>query len=180
VCISDYAVSSYTPSLSALVKARKNFSRVPRTKIEALLVAEPNAPELRPLPNAGSEIKAVAQLMVTSQLSKVTAVGGKEEAKSSATMPSIETVLEALPSAHFFHLACHGSQRKDPLHSGFALHDGSLTVETLMKLNTPNALLAFLSACESARGDKSQPDQAVHLAASMLFCGFRSIIATMW
>jgi CHAT domain-containing protein len=41
-------------------------------------------------------------------------------------------------------------------------------------------MFAFLSACETAKGDRSQPDQAVHLAASLLFCGFRSVIATMW
>lgn len=38
----------------------------------------------------------------------------------------------------------------------------------------------LLSACETATGDSEQPDQAVHLAAAMLFVGFRSVIATMW
>jgi CHAT domain-containing protein len=42
------------------------------------------------------------------------------------------------------------------------------------------ASLAFLSACQTAKGDQNQPDQAVHLAASFLFCGFKSVIATMW
>jgi hypothetical protein len=40
-------------------------------------------------------------------------------------------------------------------------------------------MLAFLSACQTAKGDEDMPDQAVHLAASMLFCGFKSVIATM-
>jgi CHAT domain-containing protein len=42
------------------------------------------------------------------------------------------------------------------------------------------AVLAFLSACRTAQGDANAPDQAVHLAASMLFCGFWSVIGTMW
>lgn len=49
-----------------------------------------------------------------------------------------------------------------------------------MELKLTNAVLAYLGACETAKGDKYQPDQAVHLAASMLFCGFRSVVATMW
>jgi hypothetical protein len=28
--------------------------------------------------------------------------------------------------------------------------------------------------------EQSQPDQAIHLAAAMLFAGFKSVIATMW
>ncbi|KAF7358015.1 CHAT domain-containing protein [Mycena venus] len=40
--------------------------------------------------------------------------------------------------------------------------------------------LAFLSACETAKGDKSVPDEALHLAATLLFTGFRGVVATMW
>jgi CHAT domain-containing protein len=50
----------------------------------------------------------------------------------------------------------------------------------LMQLKLPKALFAFLSACETAQGDREQPDQAIHLAAAMLFTGFRSVVATMW
>ena len=49
-----------------------------------------------------------------------------------------------------------------------------------MQLSFPNAFLAILSACQTARGDDTQPDQAVHLAATMLFLGFKSVLATMW
>jgi hypothetical protein len=50
----------------------------------------------------------------------------------------------------------------------------------LIELKLDDAFLAFLSACETAKGDKKQPDQAMHLAAAMLFSGFKSIVATMW
>jgi CHAT domain-containing protein len=49
-----------------------------------------------------------------------------------------------------------------------------------MELSLPGAALAYLGACETAQGDHYHTDEAVHLAASMLFCGFRSVIATMW
>ncbi|KAJ7603472.1 hypothetical protein DFH06DRAFT_1022192 [Mycena polygramma] len=42
--------------------------------------------------------------------------------------------------------------------------------------------LAFLSACETAKGDETVPDEAMHrdLAATLLFAGFHGVVATMW
>jgi CHAT domain-containing protein len=82
--------------------------------------------------------------------------------------------------AHILHLACHGEQADSPLDSAFLLSDGRLTIQDLMSIRLPNAVLAFLSACQTAKGSEDLPDQAVHLAASMLFCGFRSVVGTMW
>jgi CHAT domain-containing protein len=83
-------------------------------------------------------------------------------------------------SAHILHLACHGIHASDPLSSALVLQDGNLTIQDIMALHLPNAILAVLSACQTAKGDRNAPDQAVPLAASMLFCGFRSVIGTMW
>ncbi|KAJ7256330.1 hypothetical protein C8J57DRAFT_1650781 [Mycena rebaudengoi] len=48
-------------------------------------------------------------------------------------------------------------------------------------LNLKNSMkLAFLSACETGKGDAKTPDEAMHLAASLLFAGFGGVIATMW
>jgi CHAT domain-containing protein len=94
---------------------------------------------------------------------------------------TISRVLHGLSSANFVHLACHGIQNiQDAVASGFCLGDGNLTMSELMDLDLDHAFLAFLSACETAKGDGNQPDQTVHLAAAMLFAGFRSVIATMW
>lgn len=60
------------------------------------------------------------------------------------------------------------------------MRDKTLTVTQLMELNLPTAFFAFLSACNSAKAGKEQPDQAVHLAATMLFVGFKSVVGTMW
>jgi CHAT domain-containing protein len=91
-------------------------------------------------------------------------------------------VSKALESASIVHIACHGLQdTADPLQSAFYLSDSRrLTVSDLMELDLKHAQLAFLSACETAKGDKEQPDQAIHLAATMLFVGFKSVIGTMW
>jgi hypothetical protein len=49
-----------------------------------------------------------------------------------------------------------------------------------MEKSMPNASLAFLSACETAKGDENLPDEVIHLGATLLFAGFRGVVATMW
>jgi CHAT domain-containing protein len=92
-----------------------------------------------------------------------------------------EEVIHLLPNATILHLACHGVQNtSNPLDSGFIMHDRMMQVGDLIHLNLPNARLAFLSACETAQGDIQRPDEALHLAATMLYAGFKSVIGTMW
>ncbi|KAF8886627.1 hypothetical protein CPB84DRAFT_1850089 [Gymnopilus junonius] len=68
----------------------------------------------------------------------------------------------------------------DPLESGLEIEDGRLTVARIMKEAIPHGSLAFLSACETATGDEKTPDEALNIGASLLFSGFRSVVATMW
>jgi CHAT domain-containing protein len=90
-------------------------------------------------------------------------------------------VLAWFQSANIVHLACHGIQNpKDPHKSRFCLSTGDITVSELMSMELKNASIAFLSACETAKGDAEHADEVVHLAATMLFAGFKSIVATMW
>jgi CHAT domain-containing protein len=136
-----------------------------------MLVAEPGQPGAALIEGVDQEVRMVANLMHSVSASVINGTN---------TRASVRSVLDKVPEAHILHLACHGHQREDPLQSCFALSNGPLTISALMELKLSNAMFAFLSACETAKGDKNQPDQAVHLAASLLFCGFRSIIGTMW
>jgi tetratricopeptide (TPR) repeat protein len=172
-CASDYIVSSYIPSLSALLRAREGAVPIPREELKAMLMAEPGNPEIGvPLiRGVEEEVQTVACLVQSASINVL---------NDTSTRASVFSVLDKLPDAHILHLACHGHQKEDPLQSCFTLNDGPLTISALMKLNLPNAMFAFLSACETAKGDRKHSDQVVHLAASLLFCGFRSIIATMW
>jgi CHAT domain-containing protein len=169
ICVSDFVVSSYIPSLSALIKAREGYVPLSRNKLNALLISEPAAFGLPPLRKVEDEVRVIATYMEAAEV-----------VYNVIKNSTVQDVIEQLPNAHILHMACHGIQRDKPLDSHFALYDGPLSISTLTKMNLPNAILAFLSACETARGDQNQPDQAIHLAASMLFCGFRSIIGAMW
>lgn len=92
----------------------------------------------------------------------------------------IENVLPHFRTASIVHLACHGEQKKNPLESALLLEDGRLNVTRLMQLSLDRASLAFLSACQTAMGDEELPDEVIHLAAALLFVGFRGAVGTMW
>jgi CHAT domain-containing protein len=94
---------------------------------------------------------------------------------------SVDNVALHLSDTSIAHFACHGRQnRTNPLDSALILDDGPLPVSRIMKTSMPNASLVSLCACETAMGDDSVPDEAMHLAATMLFAGFRGAVATMW
>jgi CHAT domain-containing protein len=171
ICVADYVVSSYTPSLSAIIRAREGFIAVHRHELRAAIYADSgvNGGHTH-IPEVIKEVKTAAQIL-TSYLASVNL---NENNASKA-----ESMFEHASETHILHLACHGHQHENPLESSFALKH-PLTISDLMKLDLKNAMLAYLSACETAKGDEKHLDQAVHLAASMLFCGFRSVVATMW
>ena len=79
------------------------------------------------------------------------------------------------------HFACHAYQNtQKPLKSSFMLHDGSLQLSDIIKRRLEGVDLAYLSACQTSRGDEKLSEEAVHLAAGMLAAGYRGVVATMW
>jgi len=78
------------------------------------------------------------------------------------------------------HLACHASQHtKTPLKSSIHLYDGPLELSEIVKKNLRKADFAFLSACQTSKGDTNLPEEVVHLASGMLTAGYRSVVGTM-
>jgi hypothetical protein len=175
VCTADYVVSSYIPTLASLTKARHLWLPISHSDLAGLVICETATTQgsMGYLSDVVDEALAVRECF--------TSAGAQVLNKPSAhtTMPELRSLLERTP-AHVLHMACHGIQDSEPLKSSFLLQDGRLSIEDILQLNLPHAFLAFLSACQTAKGDQTAPDQAVHLAASMLFCGFRSVVGTMW
>jgi CHAT domain-containing protein len=175
VCTSDYVVSSYIPTLHSLIKARNNWDPIPRHELAGLIICEdsPKSCAANYLPEAAKEVRIVRECFESVHAQVLNTMSTR------TTRAELLSLLENTP-AHVLHLACHGIQDADPLNSAIMLHDGQLTIEDIMRLSFPQATLAYLSACQTAMGVQNAPDQAVHIAASMLFCGFRSIIGTLW
>jgi CHAT domain-containing protein len=170
VCITDYMVSSYIPTLASLTKARHCWAPISRSNLAGLLICESSTNETSAsyLSDALDEVLVVRECFAS--------VGARvlNTPETHASVSDMRSLLENTP-AQILHMACHGT-----LKSAFLLRDGRLSIEDIIRLDLPRAFLAFLSACQTAKGDQNAPDQAVHLAASMLFCGFKSVIGTMW
>jgi CHAT domain-containing protein len=174
-CCADYVISSYTPTLTALLRGQKSKPTFSKHDAKLSLTAVINAHDasLPPLWNVEDEIRQARETAEEASIRVINQCMDKEAV--------IADVAESFKSANMVHIACHGIQNpENALSSGFCLSDGNLTVSQLMDLDLKEAFFAFLSACETAKGDEKQPDQTVHLAAAMLFVGFRSIVATMW
>ncbi|KAH7333778.1 CHAT domain-containing protein [Rhizoctonia solani] len=169
-CVSDYAISSYAPSLTALLTSAPYSMTAPGPP-SILTVGQVETPGHSRLPGTLSELAHI-------RLHAGDTVPYTELTGSEATASA---VLDAMERHDWVHLACHAHQNVgDPTESGFFLHDGALDLTSIMRRTFKNKGLAFLSACQTAMGDERLPDETVHLASGMLTAGFPSVIATMW
>jgi CHAT domain-containing protein len=168
--LSDYAVSSYIPTLTALLNARANTVDGARKSSKILILTSLDSGDLPKLPHTRIEANVIEQMVPPESL-----------LPRGDMIQKVDSVIDQIPQADVVHFACHGQQiNADPLQSGFELSDGRLTLKHLMHLHIPDGQLAYLSACESAAADSNQPDEAVNIATAMLYVGFKSVIATMW
>ena len=163
----DLYICSYTPSLSALIQSRCRDSGSRSSDRPSVLLVAQTDPSL---PTVGGEIQVVRALdtEVTCLLSE-------------AATPA--AVLEGFQHHRFVHFACHGTLKANkPFEAGFELHgDERLTLLEIVRANLPTAEFAFLSACHTAEvTEGSIVDESLHLAAAVQYCGFRSVVGTMW
>ena len=164
--LSDYAISSYIPTLASLLD---RVDRSPVTEPKILAICQTSTPGQAPLHAAEIEIRTISQCIRK----------GVTTLKDSAA--TIEAVLKAMEDCNWIHLACHGVQdMAEPTSSAIILWDGRLTLAEIIKKSLNQAEFAFLSACETATGDTKLSEEAVHLAAGMLLAGYKGVIATMW
>ena len=180
----DIYISSYAPSLSALIRARDRLrsqrnaraasGMVNEISFAAVGQARPSADaKLGELPEVKHELRRIHNetgmpLNVTFET-----VTGAEA--------TIEGAVQAFRDHRWVHVACHGAQHaKKPFDSWFAMGDGQLTLMRIIQERYTNSEFAFLSACHTAVGDESTPDEVLHLAAGMQFAGFNGVIGTLW
>jgi CHAT domain-containing protein len=165
--VSDFVVSSYAPTLNSILELSEP---VVREDFQVLTVAQALAPGAEPIPKTEEEVQIVQKLTTGVQSLNLT--------RGDATM---QRVRDGMIESNWIHLACHGQQNPDdPMSSGFLLHDDKLKLSEIARMSLPKADFAFLSACQTAMGDEKIAEESVHLAAGMLFCGCRGVIATTW
>ncbi|KDQ55018.1 hypothetical protein JAAARDRAFT_208795 [Jaapia argillacea MUCL 33604] len=139
---------------SSYITTMSSQLRVSKQSVDSpriLLVAQPNTPGEPTLPMVNPELAAVQQAVASYKGVTLRTLSGPDA--------TTKTVKDALGGYHWAHFMCHGS---------------------VMNQVVPGAQFAFLSACQTASGDPQTPDEAIHLAAGLLFAGFRSVVATLW
>ncbi|KLO09450.1 hypothetical protein SCHPADRAFT_1000239 [Schizopora paradoxa] len=183
MCLNDLYVSSYTPSLAALIQAR---SPPPRSKVAqssgTMLVIKQQDAQLATADKEVENIVLAASKTGHSFGDSFKLYNGDENERTD--------VLKDLPDYDWIHLTCHGVlDATDPFSSHFQISGGidgvekikKITIMDILRSRVPNAEFAFLSACHTAElPEHFSREESLHLAAAMQFCGYRSVVGTMW
>ncbi|WP_203905665.1 CHAT domain-containing protein [Virgisporangium aliadipatigenens] len=166
----DRVVSSYTPTLRALLESRTRSTSAPATGLQESLVAVAlgETPGQPMLPNVDREI-AVLHRLLPDRLEVLSGSGA-----------TVAAVLDAMAARRWAHFSCHGDQNlADPSQGGLLLYDDLLSI-TAITARQYHGDFAFLSACKTATGGVSLPDEAITLAAALHYTGYNHVIATLW
>ncbi|KAG2106211.1 CHAT domain-containing protein, partial [Suillus discolor] len=164
--LSHIYISSYTPTLATLVRARKQDSRDASPQ-RFVAIGQGNSDVGKPLECVAPELAIVTRRLTLVAMSLGNA--------------TVKGAFDALNHKQWLHLACHGMpNRQQPFESSFAMRDGPLMIKDIIRSNWQNPQFAFLSACHTTVGDEESPDESIHLAVAMQFSGFRSVIGSMW
>ncbi|KAF9230925.1 TPR-like protein [Melanogaster broomeanus] len=175
--LSKLFVSSYTPSLSALIKAHTRSTKMTQEiTFAAIGQATPDTSlttlKFSPLHYIEHELDGIEALLPIPSV-MFTKVMGLEATRDQA--------LQMLVDNQWLHISCHGRQvPEEPFKSCLAMADGLVSLLDIINANISTHEFAFLSACETAMGDLSTPDEVIHLAAGLQFMGVKSVIGTLW
>ncbi|KAG1778190.1 CHAT domain-containing protein [Suillus placidus] len=170
--LSQLYISSYTPSLTALIKARRSHDRSLSVSFAAIGQNRPAGASFT-LDCVEPELELVQNLLPPPPTISFTKITSVDATKSRA--------LRTLQDNNWLHFSCHGTQAyKEPFKSAFLMRDQPLSLLDITQMDLSLHQFAFLSACETAVGDLQTPDEVVHLAAGLQFAGVKSVIGTLW
>ncbi|KAG1859817.1 CHAT domain-containing protein [Suillus subluteus] len=169
--LSQFYISSYTPSLTALIKARRHD----RSLSVSFAAIGQNLPAGHSftLDFVEPELELVQSLLPPPPTVSFTKITSVDATKSRA--------LCALRDNTWLHFTCHGTQNFDePFNSAFLMCDQPLSLLDITQMDLSRHQFVFLSACETAVGDLQTPDKVIHLVAGLQFAGVKSVIGTLW
>lgn len=170
----DYLVEKFTLSLAPSASALEQILRsdVAPGDGEPLILGDP-VTELKALPGAREEAKAVADLLGAEPLLR-------EQATKTAVLNHAENV-------GLLHLAAHGEYTSShPIFSWIRLSSGDRrddfveTHEVWDRWSLPKARLVVLSGCQTALGELTRGDEVLGLTQAFLIAGSRAVLSTLW
>ncbi|MEV4281455.1 CHAT domain-containing protein [Actinoplanes xinjiangensis] len=166
----DRVVSSYTPTLRALMEARSRSTSAPAGEVRdsMAVVALSETPRQPVLPNVTREVELLQRLLPD----RLELLSGEDA--------TVAAVLETMTARRWAHFSCHGDQNLAmPSQGGLLLYDGLLSI-TDITARQYHGDFAFLSACKTATGGVDLPDEAITLAAALHYTGYNHVVATLW
>lgn len=169
----DAVISSYIPTLQSLQYARQQVAKERDNEsrpTEAIVVAVPESEGAARLGLAEKEASEVGCLLGECKIMR---------------NPTLQEVVEALPTCRIAHFACHGiTDSNNPSHSYLQLpdhEDHPLSVDLLMRLKMTGCGLAYLSACDTATSKHPDlVDESLHLVNGFLLAGCPRVVGTLW
>ncbi|MFE5807805.1 CHAT domain-containing protein [Streptomyces sp. NPDC056491] len=171
----DRVVSSYTPTVRALLTARARPGAAATgngdgsgDEVGRMLFVAPEPVGLPPLQSIDADREALAGRFGE----RLTRLEGPD-----ATSEAVLAELHRHPWVHFSSHA--GQDMNDPGLGTVALREDGLTVHDLAQ-RSYSAEFAFLSACQTAVGGIELIDEAITLASALHIAGFRHVIGTLW
>ncbi len=173
-------VSSYTPSIRALLYSRGSASTDPTPKTDPqklLVVAMASTPGASSLPGVDNEKCAVGEALGHSVCAQI------------LEQPDVTSVLHQIQQCRVTHFACHGvSNPSDPSESGLLLQTATaeprqdiLSVRKISQTHLSQGKIAYLSACSTAENRSSRlVDEVLHVVSGFQVAGFRHVIGCLW
>lgn len=204
-CTMDWAISSYTPTIRALIFARERSRLAFETTHKQEVSCSLNQPLLQSRTDSTRTLQQQRLLMVTmketpgqkrlpgveKERKDIELVAGRAVIIDNMEQPSAKEVLSHLEKCDIVHFACHGTsdfnnpsdshlllQRRGP--SDVPIAD-RLSVKDVMSIDLRRVRIAYLSACSTAE-NKVWPlvDEIIHLASGFQIAGYGHVIGTMW
>ncbi|KAI9433835.1 CHAT domain-containing protein [Lactarius indigo] len=165
----DLYICSYTPTLSALIQSRNRDSGSQSSDRPSYSAC--GSSQDPSLSTVEGEIQVVQRLDtdVTSLISE-------------AATPT--AIIDGFQHHRFVHCrsaTVHWRPANPLMPDSSFMETERLTLLEIIRSHLPMAEFAFLSACHTAEATEGcAKDEVLHLVAAVQFCGFRSVVGTMW
>jgi tetratricopeptide (TPR) repeat protein len=167
----DRVISSYTPTLSALIASRR--ARAAATDPDQgrmLVIGVPEVDDAPALPGVTKDTDMLAALF-----------GPTRRTLLDGPAATVDNVLRAAPEHRWLHVGCHGGwNMRTPTLGGLRLRDGMLTIADLTDLRSAAGEFAFVGACQTAIPSIALPDEAISFASALHHGGYCQVIGTLW
>ncbi|MFJ8093155.1 CHAT domain-containing protein [Streptomyces griseofuscus] len=165
--LDDLGTLTLAPSAGVYAASRAAAGRPPSSPPRLVAVADPDGS----LPGARGELAGIRALFEP----------GGEAVSATGAEATVEWLLPRLAEASYLHLSCHGSAELVGRGASLALADGTLDLDTLVRLRLPRCRLVVAGACQSGRYEViDAPDEFTGLPGGFLQAGAACAITSLW